>query len=251
MEQAFHHLLKHTEEHFSGWDFSYITETGRVQTSLLSWSYGSKARSYMEEATSLLDMGTGGGEFLSLLRPFPEVVKATEGYKPNVPIARKRLEPLGVQVYEFTEDQHLPFADEEFDLILNKHESFDAKEIHRILSEKGTFITQQVGGTDCRQINEWFNQPLSTDFAEWSLVQAKAQLEEAGLTITHAVEEFPTQRFYDLGAILYYLKAIPWQMEHWEPQVNEDQLYKLYLHIKEKGYFDVTQHRFMLIGHKG
>ena len=49
-------------------------------------------------ASSLLDIGTGGGEFLSSLQALPQIVYATEVYKPNMPIARKRLSSLGVEV---------------------------------------------------------------------------------------------------------------------------------------------------------
>lgn len=66
---------------------------------------------------------------------------ATEGYKPNVPIAKKRLEPLGVIVVERMEDENLPFKDDTFDTILNQHESFCASEVRRILSKEGTFFT--------------------------------------------------------------------------------------------------------------
>ena len=59
---------------------------------------------FMRDAATMLDMGTGGGEFLFSLHPLPKTVYATEGYKPNVPIARQRLEPLGVKVVYFEED---------------------------------------------------------------------------------------------------------------------------------------------------
>ena len=62
-------LLESTNTHFSGWDFSFISETGRMKSEPLSWSYGSIAFLLMQRAKSMLDMGTGGGEFLSMLQP--------------------------------------------------------------------------------------------------------------------------------------------------------------------------------------
>ncbi|KAF6591680.1 SAM-dependent methyltransferase, partial [Paenibacillus sp. EKM208P] len=64
----------------------------------MDWSYASKAFALIHSSKAMLDMGTGGGELLSRLRPFPEIVCATEAYAPNVPIAKARLEPLGVRV---------------------------------------------------------------------------------------------------------------------------------------------------------
>ena len=247
MDQEFLNQLKTQDEVFSGWDFSFVSETGRMSSSLLTWSFGSLAMKKLAHAKSALDMGTGGGEHLSYLRPFPPVMKATEGYMPNVSIAKNRLEALGVKVYEVTNDQNLPFKENEFDLILNKHESFDANEVRRLISNGGTFMTQQVGGTDCAEINEWFNQPLNPEFAQWNLETARQQVEAAGFHVTDAKEEFPTQRFYDLGAVLYYLKAIPWQLEDWRASDYIPELYKLYERINKDGFVEVTQHRFILI----
>ena len=106
----------------------------------------------------------------------------------------------------------LPFQDEQFDFIMNQHESYSASEVNRILSPNGIFLTQQVGGLDCAELNEQFNAPLNNEFASWSLETACSKLKENGFTILEAKEEFPFQRFYDIGAIVYYLKAIPWQI---------------------------------------
>ncbi len=84
-------LLESANTNFSGWDFSFISETGRMKSEPLSWSYGSTAFQLMQRAESMLDMGTGGGEFLSMLQPFPSTIYATEGYAPNVPIAREEI----------------------------------------------------------------------------------------------------------------------------------------------------------------
>ena len=99
-DKHFLNAVNNTNVDFTGWDFSAITHTGRMDSDMLSWSYGSEAFRLIQNSNVALDMGTGGGEFLSLLQPFPSVMYATEGYKPNVPIAKKRLEPLGVKIVE-------------------------------------------------------------------------------------------------------------------------------------------------------
>ncbi|MCM0006657.1 MULTISPECIES: class I SAM-dependent methyltransferase [Bacillus cereus group] len=239
-------LLESANTHFSGWDFSFISETGRMKSEPLSWSYGSTAFQLMQHAESMLDMGTGGGEFLSMLQPFPSTIYATEGYAPNVPIARKKLEPLGVTVVEVINDTVLPFQDGQFDFIINQHESYAASEVKRILSPNGVFLTQQVGGLDCAVLNEQFGSPLNSEFASWSLEAACSELEENEFTILDAKEEFPFQRFYDIGAIVYYLKAIPWQIPDFTVERYYEELYRIHEIILQKGYFDVTQHRFLI-----
>ncbi len=192
-------LLESANTNFSGWDFSFISETGRIKSEPLSWSYGSTAFHLMQHAESMLDMGTGGGEFLSMLQPFPSTIYATEGYAPNVPIARKKLEPLGVTVIEVTDDTALPFQDGQFDLIMNQHESYTASEVNRILSPNGIFLTQQVGGLDCSELNEQFNTPLNNEFASWSLEAACIELKQNGFTILEEKEEFPFHAFMTLA----------------------------------------------------
>ncbi|SME47987.1 Methyltransferase domain protein [Bacillus mobilis] len=239
-------LLESANTNFSGWDFSFISETCRMKSEPLSWSYGSTAFQLMQHAESMLDMGTGGGEFLSMLQPFPSTTYATEGYAPNVPIARKKLEPLGVTVVEVTDDTTLPFQDSQFDLIINQHESYAAPEVNRLLAPNGIFLTQQVGDLDCAELNEQFCSPLNSEFVSWSLETACCELKENGFTILEEKEEFPFQRFYDIGAIVYYLKAIPWQIPDFTVERYYEELYRIHEFILQKGYFDVKQHRFMI-----
>lgn len=220
-------LLDSANTNFSGWDFSFISETGRMKSEPLSWSYGSTAFQLIQHAKSMLDMGTGGGELLSMLQLFPPTIYATEGYAPNVPIARKKLEPLGVIVVEVKDDDALPLQDAQFDLIVNQHESYAASEVNRILSPNGIFLTQQAGGLDCAELNKQFGTPLNSEFASWSLETACNELKENGFTILDAKEEFPLQRFYDIGAIVYYLKAIPWQI----PDFTVERYYIAYMRL--------------------
>jgi hypothetical protein len=191
-------------------------------------------------------MGTGGGEFLSRLRPFPQNVFATEGYEPNIPIAKERLEPLGVTVVSIEDDTNLPFSDRQFDLVLNKHESYSPKELRRIIGENGSFLTQQVGGLNCVGINEALGIPVNNEYMNWNLKSAMDELERHSFQILYSQEEFPLQRFYDVGALVYYLKAIPWQVPDFSIEKFEDKLFDIHKTIESKGFFEVKQHRFII-----
>lgn len=116
-----------------------------------------------------------------------------------MPIARKKLEPLGVTVLEVTDDTALPFQDGQFDFIMNQHESYSASEVNRILSPNGTFLTQQVGGLDCAELNEQFNAPLNNEFASWSLEAACNELQENGFTILEAKKHSLSNAFMMLA----------------------------------------------------
>ena len=178
-QEIFDLLIAEANHPFSGWDFSYITATGRMAEAPLAWSYASKLLPVLRKAQSLLDMGTGGGEYLSRLQPLPPLTCATEGYTPNIPVARKRLEPLGVQVYEVGDDGQLPFEDNQFDLVINRHEYYDPKEVLCVLKPGRRFFTQQVGGENEQTLNILLG-AAANQYTYWTLDYAVRELQEAG-----------------------------------------------------------------------
>ncbi len=136
-----------------GWDFSHIQ--GRYEEEdCLPWNYEAIIRSVLKDEMKLLDYDTGGGEFLlSLQHPF-ENTCATEGYPPNVALCRERLLPLGIDLRECRDASQIPFDDETFDIIINRHGDFYPPEIKRLLKPGGLFITQQVGSDNDRELVE-------------------------------------------------------------------------------------------------
>ncbi len=44
------------------------------------------------------------------------------------------------------EDDQLPYEANFFDIVINRHESYDLSELKRVLKPNGLIITQQVGG---------------------------------------------------------------------------------------------------------
>jgi SAM-dependent methyltransferase len=232
------------EAPFSGWDFSWLS--GRCHEDSPSWSYRERVMPRVRSVSALLDMGTGGGEFLAGLAPLPADTCATEAYAPNVPIARARLEPLGVEVAQINSDENLPFADGRFECILNRHESFAPGELARLLKPGGVFITQQVGGRNEIRLNELFQDPNPPPYADWTLEEAARGLRQAGLEIMQRLEEFPAAVFDDIGAVVYYLKAIPWQIEGFHPDTAMERLAAVHELIEREGPLVVLCHRFFI-----
>ena len=230
---------------FTGWDFSYLQ--GRIQEEPLSWDYRQLAQTEIGRSQSMLDMDTGGGELLAGLSPLPEHTCATEDYPPNIPIAAARLAPLGVKVFQTSPPDSLPFPDQTFDLVLNRHGSFSASEVRRVLQPGGCFITQQVGGRDHYLINEAFEDPTGFPYAFWTLENALGKLEQAGLKVVQTHEEFPRMAFLDIGALVYYLKVISWQVEDFTPTRYADRLWKIHTEIQITGAFESLQHRFLIV----
>ena len=247
-DRAFEELVEAAEKApFSGWDFSYLQ--GRTTEYVLPWDYLRRVRTHMDRVNSVLDMGTGGGEVLASLAPLPPATCATEAYAPNVPVAKQRLTPLGVRVHDTTSDQegaHLPFEDASFELIINRHECFVATEVFRLLQPGGTFITQQCGGYGEVELIEWFKGKGNATVMDWTAAIASQQLEEAGLRVVDVQEVDPTYDFKDIGAVVYYLRAVPWLLEDFSVDKYRERLFAVHLHIQEHGGFCVKDQRFLI-----
>ena len=250
-DELFDFLIAEAEAHFSGWDFSYIAE--RESQAPLRWSYVSEALLRVRKSKAVLDMDTGGGELFSYFAPFPPVVFATEAYAPNIPIARKHLEPLGVEVIPLEEDEprQLPFEAETFDLVLNRHGYYWEPELYRILQPGGVFITQQVGDHNDIGIRKLLGAPDTSVNIEWAdLDEAAANLQATGFRIIKQLEDIYPQRFYDVGAIVYQLKAVPWQIPDFSVEGYFEQLRVIHETIQQDGYVDVLEQRFFIIAQK-
>lgn len=229
---------------FKGWDFSWLE--GRQTYQPLPWDYPTRVRVRMQGANTMLDMGTGGGEILASLAPFPPRVCATESYPPNVVVARQRLEPLGVVVCDTTADPrglHLPFGQGEFDLVINRHEEYIPAEVFRILKPGGCFITQQCGGYGGVDLIEYFTGKIEP--MDWTAAVASRQLEQVGFRIIDSQEVYPEYSFLDIGAVVYYVKAIP-MVEGFSVDTYRDRLLAMHEHIQRHGSFTVKDQRFLI-----
>jgi len=244
-------LIAESEHPFSGWDFSYIGD--RVVNSPLSWSYTSIILPLIRKADHLLDMGTGGGEFLASLIPLPKFTSVTENYKPNVPIARSNLEPLGVKIFHCPDEKKLPFGNEEFDLIINRHEDYYPKEVQRILKTNGLFITQQVGDQNDAKLRFILTGEKATEIdTKWNLEYASNELRENGFEIVDGKEGLTLTRIFDVGAIVYYLKAVPWELQGFSIDQYYAKLIELHHQISKNTFLDLPRnnHRFVIISKK-
>ena len=78
-----------------GWDFSHIEGKYTEETDL-PWNYQNIILDYLKPEMKLLDIDTGGGEFLLSLRHPYVKTSATEAYPPNIQLCKETLLPLGI-----------------------------------------------------------------------------------------------------------------------------------------------------------
>ncbi len=232
--------------HREGWDFSFLQ--GRTAGGDLPWSYGQLARTRINSSTRLLDLDTGGGEVLASLAPLPAYSVATEPWQPNVPIARKRLTPLGVEVRHRPGDR-IPAAAGEFDLVLNRHGEINAAELSRVLGSGGQFLTQQVG----RGNDDEFNHALgvTTESADWATLDSLVEsLKQNGFQVTRAEHVAVPVTYQDIGAVVFQLLKVSWQVSRFSVDRFQDQLQNLHGKIRRDGGFTVYDQRYLVAAFK-
>ncbi|MGI6210082.1 MAG: methyltransferase domain-containing protein [Bacilli bacterium] len=233
-----------------GWDFSHINDRYEEEDNL-PWDLLVIIKKYLKPNMRLLDMETGGGEFLpSFNHPF-NLTSAIEAYPPNVEYCKEKLMPLGIDFKEADGEDDLPFTDEYFQMITNRHGSYKPAELKRLLSKGGYFITQQVGAENDRKLIELLT-PENKDYAfpNARLEIAEQALIEQGFEILEKGEEFLPIKFYDVGALVWFARIIEWEFEGFSVKTHLENLYKAQEILEEKGVIEGKIHRFYLVAKK-
>ena len=256
----FFELLDEAQRHpTQGWDFAWLAN--RITTDALPWDLATIVTALARTSPDLLDLGTGGGEWLAQLALRPARTVATEAWPPNVLVARRRLEPLGVEVREvagvadnndqFDEEVNvpLPFDDGEFHLVSSRHESFHAGDVARVLARGGHFVTQQVGDGLFREFRALFDAPQST-LPALTLEMLCDQVTRSGLTVIESAEAIQTVSFLDVGALAWYLRMIPWTVPDFDVVAQRDALERVHGDIERSGPLRVAQPGLYLVARK-
>ena len=200
------------------------------------WSYLDRAAELMGRSSSVLDMDTGGGEkLLSLRNHWPARVVATEDYPPNLELASERLSVHGATVVRaaVSDTAAMPFDDGEFDLVLNRHAAFNPLEVARILPGGGSFLTQQVDGMWAWDLLDAFG--AKPQWPDATAERYVPLLEAAGLTVVTLEEWEGRLVFSDVGAIVYYLKATPWEVPGFSVETHLRHLLALQERVESGG----------------
>lgn len=245
-EATFEELVRDAEAAaFHGWDFSWLDR--RLYEEPRPWDWAAIVRAAFPGARTLLDVGTGGGERLAALVPLPPETWATEGYPPNVHVARAVLEPLGVSVVAADAERVLPFPDGAFDLVIDRHLGCPPAEVARVLRPGGRFITEQVGAGHYREMQDWFTGIIGSELPPGpDAAGMQRGAEAAGLTVTDCRECFPAAHVADVGALVYYLRAIPWVLAGFSLERCEGALRELHRRIGTDGGLRLTGHYCLL-----
>ncbi len=235
--------------HIHGWDFSHIK--GRcTEEEGMPWNYRDTVLQYLKPEMRLLDIDTGGGEFLlNLNHPF-ENTSATEGYPPNAELCMKTLLPLGIDFRQGTGSEKLPFDDGCFDIIINRHGQYLPEDIYRLLKSGGIFVTQQVGAENDRSLIELLCGESEIPFPEQYPEILAGKFRDAGFEILTEEECYLPVRFTDVGSLVWFARIIEWEFPRFSVDGCFDRLLKAQQIIEQTGYIEGMRHRLLLVARK-
>ncbi len=236
--------------HIHGWDFSHI-EGRYTEQDHFPWDYRAVIGQYLRPEKKLLDIDTGGGEFLLSLKHPYENTTATENYPPNVQLCKDVLLPLGVKFRQADGKGNLPFDDGSFDIVINRHGDFHPEEIYRVLKPGGLFITQQVGAENDRELVKLLCGETPMPFPDQYLELTTKQFKNAGFTILREEECFRPIRFLDVGALVWFARIIQWEFPGFSVDTHLENLLNAQQILEENGSIDGSIHRFFLVAQKG
>jgi len=245
-------LWKAEEEiaHIHGWDFSHID--GRyVEEDDLPWDYREAILSRLSPEMKLLDIDTGGGEFLLALGHPHGNTAATEAWEPNIELCRETLLPLGVDFRPGDGKGPLPFPDASFDMVIDRHGDYNAAEIYRVLKPGGLFITQQVGAENDRELVELLLPgEVELPFPEQYLSLTEEAFRTAGFRILDGQECFRPIRFFDVGALVWFARVLPWEFPGFSVDGCLPRLERAQAQIEARGCVEGRIHRYFLAAQK-
>ncbi len=232
-----------------GWDFSHLKGRWSDEENALPWDYRNVVLNYLRPEMKLLDIDTGGGEFILSLNHKTENISVTEKYPPNYKLCKKTLSPMGITVKKAPANE-LPFSDESFDIILNRHGDLDAKEAFRVLKKGGYFITQQVGAYNDREFVKLLLPRAKLSFPDQYLQMKSEEFEKAGFEIVEENEAYHSIRFFDVGALVWFAKIIEWEFPNFSVEKHCENLLSAQEIIEEEEFIEGKAHRFYFVARK-
>jgi SAM-dependent methyltransferase len=220
----------------AGWDFSWLD--GRATEQRPSWGYQRLMSARLATAAAALDIHTGGGEVLDGAQTFPPTMAATESWPPNAALATRRLHPRGVVVVETRDEPPLPFADEAFDLVTSRHPiAVWWSEIARLLRPGGTYFAQHPGPATVTELVEFVMGPHPELGAHLEPAVQRADAQAAGLQIVEMRMEKLRAEFFDIGAVVYFLRKLIWTVPDFTVEPYHGRLRALHDIIEADGRF--------------
>lgn len=228
----------------NGWNFSSLK--GKIDEEELPWDYIEIVKKHLKPNMNLLDMETGGGEVLLKVKHPYKLTTVTEGFEPNYDLCVKKLKPKGIEVVQALGEETLPFKDNSFDMVINRHGEYLVEEIKRVLKPGGLFITQQVGSYNNKPMSQVLTPWRVDDYESHTLATELAKFED-DFDILSKREIDVKMRYLEISAVIFMAKIITWEFPDFSVEKCFKELKQIESLIEKEGYFESIEHRFLIV----
>lgn len=233
----------------NGWDFSKVKCQSKGKRVNLFSHVAERAKG----SEILLDIGTGGGEAALSISHSVLLLVGIDCSSEMIATAMRNGAKQKKENIRFLrmEASRLDFPDRFFDWVTCRHSDFSAKEVYRVLSQNGIFLTQQVSENDKANIKAFFGRGQAYGIPQGTLREKYLKaLQDAGFANLQSFESNVTEYYSrpeDLVFLLKHTPIVPYFGE------NEDDFKLLdafiQAHTTEKG-IETNASRFMLMAYK-
>lgn len=218
-----------------GWNFGWLD--GRAIEERPSWHYFDRVAERTAGVATLLEVQAGVGSMIGTLPSLPSLAVATEGFPSSVAVATPLLRSRGAHLVVTSQTRAgLPFAQGSFELVISRHPI-------------GSYFAQHVGPQSLRSLSEFLMGPLA-DASKRDPDAERCAAEDAGMVVTTLELERPRTVFFDIGAVVYFLRLVPWIVPGFSVARYREALGNLHSVMQGDGGFETTASRMLVDARK-
>jgi SAM-dependent methyltransferase len=192
----------------NGWDFSRLKCTSEG----VEWDFYEEVIKRCKRSDILLDIGTGGGEAILSIADYALLLVGIDHSNGMMKTANENLmnsHKANVRFLHMDADR-LDFPARFFNIVSCRHSSFYPKEVERVLSKDGVFLTQQVSENDKLNIKQAFRRGQSFNEKDGTLKNNYvSELKKAGFTDVQSFDYDATEYYQSYEDLLFLLKYTP------------------------------------------
>jgi hypothetical protein len=123
-------------------------------------------------------------------------------------------------------------------------------EIVRVLRPGGTYFAQHIGPATMSELVEYFIGPQPEKWAEFHPDTVSAQAKGGGLRVVDLRMERLRAEFFDIGAVVYFLRKVIWTVPDFTVQRYYTRLRELHERIETEGSFVAHSTRVLVEARK-
>lgn len=224
------------------WDFGWLD--GRATEQRPSWRYFDLVAHRAGLVSNVLELQAGTGSMIGRLPLLPPLAVATEGFPASIVGAVPRLRARRVHLVVTSQTRvGLPITSDIFELVISRH-PVDVwwTEIARVLRPRGVYFAQHVGPHTLRDLSEFLMGPLPEGSRRDPSAERRAA-QDAGLEVLDLRVERTPVVFNDIGAVVYFLRLVPWIVPGFTVPAYRERLRALNDLIERDGLFQTTSSR--------